>query len=175
MHTSTFHAWIFINVRCVFNLFMRGHLLTWHCINLTIAWHVLHRICCYISGLSRHLLLWGERRSPVEVVLTIQSLRSGFEEGAGARVMVQANGGPIYIYIYIYDPGPRFPAPPPKGRGGLDSLLQLMISVRNPCYGAPPERFPSGGALEELYRSSGDGLLTTSNILLQESLSHIVS
>ena len=32
---------------------------------------------------------------------------------------------------------------PPPGEGypwGMDSFLKLMISVRNPCYGAPPER-----------------------------------
>ena len=78
--------------------------------------------------------------------------------------------GCMYMYMYMYicmyicvymiqDPGPM--APPPKGRGGVGFPLKSMISVRNPCYGAPPERFPSGGALvpqEELRRSSTGAL-----------------
>ena len=51
---------------------------------------------------------------------------------------------------------PGFGGTPP-GEGspwGMDSLLKLMISVRNPCYGAPPEGYSSGGALER-----GDSLL----------------
>ena len=57
---------------------------------------------------------------------------------------------------------------------GMGSLFRLMRSVRNPCYGAPPERFPSGGALGplgELRRSSTGALETDS---LQYSLPGIL-
>ena len=69
----------------------------------------------------------------------------------------------------IQVPGPMAsPRSPPKGRGGVGFLLKLMISVRNPCYGAAPGRCSSGGALEER-------LLTQIIILLKGSVYHMVS
>ena len=51
----------------------------------------------------------------------------------------------------MYGTGPRADRlPPPKGWGGplgTEFLLEFKISVGNPCYGAPIERFPSGGPL----------------------------
>jgi len=50
----------------------------------------------------------------------------------------------IYGYIWPYmDQVPSSDGYPPPGEGypwGMDSFLKLMISTRNPCYGAPPER-----------------------------------
>ena len=64
--------------------------------------------------------------------------------------------------------GSQASPPSPKGRGGVGFLLKSMISVSNPCYGAPPERFPSGEALEA-------GLLPQTNHSLKESVCHIES
>ena len=60
---------------------------------------------------------------------------------------------------------PGFPPPPPRGGGGLwgeDSLLKLMISVRNPCRGAPPETFAFQGSLERGCLAQSDQLDTES-------------
>jgi len=73
-----------------------------------------------------------------------------------------------FIHYIIHDPGFRVHGPPPQGEGWDGFLLKLMISVRNPCYGAAPGRFSSGGALE-------GGLLTQISIFLKGSVCHMVS
>ena len=57
-------------------------------------------------------------------------------------------------------------SPPPQGEGGVpwgeDTLLKLMISVRNPCRGAPPETFAFQGSLERGCLAQSDQLDTES-------------
>ena len=78
---------------------------------------------------------------------------------------------PIKVDLgYIFQKGKRFfypfpPPSPPEGRGGSlgeDSLLKLMISVRNPCRGAPPETFAFQGSLERGCLAQSDQLDTES-------------
>ena len=58
----------------------------------------------------------------------------------------------------------------PPGEGyawGMDSFLKLMISVRNPCYGAPPER-------DFFWRSPGWLTPYSKHISPKGSICHIV-